>query len=127
MFFSSKTRICASCKQDKALNHDFYHSDVKGLAGFAARCKDCRNKARRKVEPTPKPIPSVSVEKHTKAHQKVKIPIVSDNILDALNKKFDATYTVTVQRNGKTYLQVHSKPFGVSYRFQKPEELMEIA
>lgn len=108
------------------MNHDFYHSDVKGLAGFSARCKVCRNNARRKAEQAASPVAPIIAEKQPTALPKVKIPIVSENILDALNKKFDATYTVTVQRDRRTYVQIHGNP-KQSYKFRNLEELQGIA
>lgn len=55
--------------------------------------------------------------------QKVKIE-GTGNILDAMSKKLQATYTVTVHESGKTHIQVHSKSNPrLTYKFQHPNEV----
>lgn len=122
MFFNSKTRVCTKCNEHKTLS--CYHKDTKGKDGFSARCISCRN-GLRKVSTLSKQ-ESPKKEPERASVDPVKIPVVSENILEALSKKFDATLTVTVRRDQKTYLQIHSSP-KMAYKFLTPEGLLEIA
>ncbi len=55
---------------------------------------------------------------------KVTITGEQENLFKSLSERFDATYTVTVRRDGKTTCQVHCQP-SLHFKASTPEALLE--
>lgn len=94
-------RTCSKCHKSKPLTKEFYHSDIKGREGFAAACKLCRNKAKRK---------SPEAKFLEKANEIVNVPIESDDIFTQLSQKIGRMYSIRVEKDGKTELRVYGNP-----------------
>ncbi len=49
---------------------------------------------------------------------------LQSNLFQSLSERFDATYTLTVRKDGKSTIQVHSQP-SLHFKAQTPEALLE--
>lgn len=102
-------KTCTKCLIRKTI--DNFHLDKKNKDGRSARCKPCKNGSRITPKKEEKP-------------QKVKVTGV--NILDELAEKFGSTFTITIQKDRKTILQVHGNP-QTTYKARTPGELLSMA
>ncbi len=137
-FRSRKTSaLCPSCGEEKPLSYDFFHSDISKPSGFSPICKSCRNIKRvkksvakpTKVKPVKIPVLSEDETEPMNTTEKAISPTLLDtwaetNILSQLSDKLGATFTITIQRNGKSFLQCHSTP-ALHYKARTPEELLK--
>ncbi len=148
--FSSKPmeRICTKCKENKPISE--YHKDTKGALGYAARCKTCKNGSR-KIQTIQAPIfkqtlvsdqPEAKIvtltkKKPTKVTIEEEIVIekpetnklpkswpINENLLDRLSERFGSCYTITVQKDRKCVMQVHSFP-SLAFKAMSPADLLE--
>ncbi len=126
----TQKRICRKCEEYKPL--DCFYKDVKGEKGYAVTCKVCKR--------VKKPVKMIT--KHTTSKKPVTITIKpeyyengfrdpyggvinlkAENLLTQLSQKLNATFSITVRTDGKTYLNCHSDP-QISYKALSPEELI---
>ncbi len=112
-----KAKHCPHCMVTKPL--DQFHRDSKGKDGRSARCALCRNASKRVV----KPFKEYNGKKYELPRDfgKVKIPIaqeINDQLdelygedpLTQITKKYNCHWHLSVEKTGKTVLQIHTHP-----------------
>jgi hypothetical protein len=104
MLFTRK-KICSRCSVSKEM--DKFHADKRTPDGKTNVCGACRNAAK-KSRNRSKVLPAPTVAKTS-----VKITSEQTNdelsMFRALSDKFNAHYSVSIDKNGNARLQVHQK------------------
>ena len=133
-----KKRTCNKCEEEKPLTKEYYHADKKSREGMSLACKDCRNALKQenkvpKVQNThiapPKIIQPASVPKKAPTPQKVVVheEIKEPNIVNiqALSKKLDSRFTITIDKNAKIEnIQCHGRGYKAGYRKEALSKLL---
>ena len=142
MIFSKR---CNTCKKQKSVKQ--FHRDAKNRDGYSASCGPCRN-AKRKDRKLAKNIvkdldalylpqdaskisnkknPSPKIQTHHTPIKTSSVPIVEESrtILDAINEKYGATFTITVQADRKCHINIMKDGWKNTKKFLTPEELLE--
>jgi hypothetical protein len=125
---------CFRCKHRKSLSR--FHKDRTNKDGYASSCIECRSTKKSKFISV-KPI-KIKITHEEAQIDTVKelhkssvattlpfphIPLQKINLLTQLLEKLGHTFTITVQKNKKSFIQVHSTP-SLAYRAETPEELL---
>lgn len=148
MIFSKR---CNTCKKQKSVKN--FHHDKKNRDGYSASCGPCRNEKRRdkklsgkivkdldalylpsdasKVskQENPRPKKEKLMEKAfciSSTVAKAYVPILDERqtILDAINEKYGATYTITVAKDRTCHINILKDGWKNTKRFRTPEELL---
>lgn len=124
-------KTCTLC--ERSLKPAAFHKDKSSKDGFSARCKECRNAARKdskalkKVQATPiAKAPEKTIVAPKESHS---VPILSEDDSDILQKvrqKFNCHFSLSIDRNGNSRLQVHQNPT-LTFKSDTPEGVIQNA
>lgn len=129
------------CGEEKPLTLEFFHSDKSKPSGFACACKTCKNSSRTPKKTylnTAKRVDNMLAKAYdfcegevsiTPVYKGISVPISEEepsiSILTTLSQKFGCHYSLSIQRDGKSRLQIHRPDFKTeTYKAMSPEELL---
>jgi len=113
-------KTCTTCKAEKHIAE--YHHDNRTPDKKCNRCKSCKNSSRTVLK---KPLQQPVVR--PKSPQLVvseKMPITQKNLLSELSQILGHHYSLSVGKNGKSRLQVHTPHKTETYHALSPEKLV---